>query len=131
MVLSEIFAFADTGRLNLIVQGQAELAEGQLVSGGFFGALGVTPAAGRLIIDEDDRIGAAPVVVISHSYWRRRFAESSEAIGQSILINNKPFTIAGVSAPGFFGVNPAGAPELFLPLRVAPLFAPNPQADEK
>jgi macrolide transport system ATP-binding/permease protein len=126
--LASLFAFEEAGRLHVMVHGQAELAEGLLVSGGFFSALDVAPAAGRLITDEDDRMGAASVVVISRNYWQRRFAASPGAVGQSILINNRPFTIAGVSAPGFFGVNPEGAPELFIPLH-APLLATNPQRD--
>jgi macrolide transport system ATP-binding/permease protein len=127
--LASLFAFADAGRLNLIVQGQAELAEGQFVSGGFFSGLGVTSAAGRLINQDDDRVGATPVVVISYNYWRRRFAESRGAIGQSILIDNTPFTIAGVSAPGFFGVNPARAQDIFIPLHAFPLFATNQKVE--
>ncbi|PYV61331.1 MAG: multidrug ABC transporter substrate-binding protein, partial [Acidobacteria bacterium] len=102
-----MFGFADAGRLNLSVQGQTDLVDGQLVSGNFFSSLGVRPAAGRLISDFDDRSGATPVVVISYNYWRWRFAGSTDAVGQSIFLNRMPFMIAGVSAPEFFGVNPA------------------------
>ena len=126
-VLSSLFAFQDAGRLNLTVEGHTELGGGQFVSGGFFSGLGVNPAEGRLIADGDDRMGAAPVVVISHQYWQRRFGASARAVGQSMLIDNTSFTIAGVSAPGFFGVNPAGAPDLFIPMHASPLFAANPQ----
>ena len=130
-VLSSMFGFADAGRLNLSVQGQTDLVDGQLVSGNFFSSLGVRPAAGRLISDFDDRSGATPAVVISYNYWRRRFAGSTDAVGQSIFLNRMPFMIAGVSAPEFFGVNPAGAPDLFVPLHAAPLFSEDPQDDEK
>src|SRR2546427_8155998 len=130
-VLSSMFGFADAGRLNLSVQGQTDLVDGQLVSGNFFSSLGVRPAAGRLISDFDDRSGATPAVVISYNYWRLRFAGSTDAVGQSIFINRMPFMIAGVSAPEFFGVNPAGAPDLFIPLHAAPLFSEDPQDDEK
>jgi macrolide transport system ATP-binding/permease protein len=130
-VLSTVFAFADAGSLNLSLRGQADLVGGQFVSGSFFGGLGVRPAAGRLINDDDDRSGATPVVVISCNYWRRSFAASADAIGQSILLNSTPFTIAGVSAPEFFGVDPAGWPDLFIPLHAAPLFTEDPQDDAK
>jgi hypothetical protein len=85
------------------------------VSGGFFGGLGVYPAAGRLILEDDDRFGAPPVAVISYAYWQRRFGSSPSAVGQSILVDGTPFTIAGVSPPDFFGVDPGFAPELMIP----------------
>ncbi len=129
--LSTLFAYATAWEINLVAENQAEIADGQLVSGGFYSGLGVSPAAGRLIADDDDRSGAAPVAVLSYQYWQSRFAASPAAIGRPILINNTPFTIVGVSAPGFFGVNPDAAPKVYLPLHAAPLLAANPGEDEK
>ena len=129
--LSMLFAYATAWEINLVAEDQAEIADGQLVSGGFYGGLGVTPAAGRLIVDDDDRSGAAPVAVISYRYWQGRFAANPAAIGRRILINNTSFTIVGVSAPGFFGLNPAVDPKVYLPLHAAPLLAANPADDEK
>ena len=114
-----------------MAENQAEIADGLLVSGGFYSGLGVSPAAGRLIADDDDRSGAPPVAVLSYQYWQSRFAASPAAIGRPILINNTPFTIVGVSAPGFFGVDPDGAPKVYLPLHSAPLLAAKPADDEK
>ena len=71
------------------------------------------------------------MAVLSYQYWQSRFAASPTAIGRPILINNTPFTIVGVSAPGFFGVNPDAAPKVYLPLHAAPLLAANPGEDEK
>ena len=65
---SALFGFAEAGRLNLVVDGQAELGEGQYVSGGYFSGLGVKPAAGRLIDPEDDKPGALPAIDISYSF---------------------------------------------------------------
>ena len=107
-------------RLNIVAQQQAEFAEGLYVSGGFYAGLGVTPAVGRLIGDEDDRTGAPPVTVLSWAYWQRRFNGNPAVVGQSILINNQPFTIIGVSSPEFFGVNPGAQPEVYIPLHAAP-----------
>ena len=129
--LSTFIAYAMAWELNLVVEGQAEIADAQLVSGGFYDGLGVHPAAGRLIVDDDDRSGAAPVAVISYRYWQQRFAGDPAAIGRRILINNTPFTVAGVSAPGFFGVNPGADPQVYLPLHSAPLLAANPAEEEK
>ncbi len=129
--LGSLFAYATAWEVNLVAENQAEIADGQLVSGGFYNGLGVPPAAGRLIMDEDDRSGAAPVAVLSYRYWQSRFAASPAAVGRQILINNTPFTIVGVSAPGFFGVNPEAEPKVYLPLHAAPLLAANAADDEK
>ena len=130
-LLSSLFAFQDAGHLNLTVAGHTDMADGQFVSGGFFSGLGVNPAAGRLLSDDDDRMGAPAVVVISHQYWQRRFGGSAGVVGQSILIGNTSFTIAGVSTRGFFGVNPAGAQDLFIPMHAAPLLAASPQDEAR
>ena len=129
--LSTLFAYATAWELNLVTDDQAEIANGQLVSGGFYAGLGVVPALGRLIGDEDDRRGAAPVAVVSYQYWQRRFAANPGAIGRTIRVNNTPFTIVGVSAPGFFGLNPDADPEVYLPLHATPLLAANPSDSEK
>ena len=117
-VLSGIFSFTGA-RLNLMAQGQAGIGNVQFVSSGFFSALGVPPSAGRMIGEDDDRFGAAPVAMISYRYWRSRFALNPGAVGQSILINGTRFTIVGATAPEFFGVNPGAAPDLFIPLHAS------------
>ena len=129
--LSSLFTYANAWQVNLIAQNQAEVSRGLFVSGGFYSGLGVTPAAGRLIDADDDRIGAPAVAVISYKYWQHRFLSSPAAIGQTIRVNNVPFTIIGVSAPGFFGVDAGTAPDIFMPLHSAPLLAQNPQDEIK
>lgn len=114
--LSSIFGFADAGRLNLVVQNQAFLAGGVYVSGNFFTAIGAPPAAGRLIGNEDDRVGANRVAVISFRLAQERFDGALAAAGRTILINQTPFTIAGVTAPEFYGINQQDAPDIYLPL---------------
>ena len=116
-VLSSVFAYFRGGRISVIVNGEAEVAQVQFVSGDFFGGLAVAPAAGRLIHPDDDRAGAPAVVVISDGYSQRRFGAVASAIDQSILINNVPFTVIGVTPPEFFGVDPGAAPQVFVPMR--------------
>jgi predicted permease len=123
-VLSSIFGYFRAGRMNVIVKGSAELATGQYVSGDFFRGLAVVPAAGRLMMADDDRAGAAPVAVISRGYSERRFGGAANAAGQSILINNLPFTVIGVAPSEFFGVDPAVVPDVYLPLHSVLLFDP-------
>jgi len=122
-VFSSLFAYYPTREVNLMVKGQAEQASGEYVSGDYFRGLAVLPAAGRAIIPDDDRTGAAPVAVLSFAYSQKRFGDAFSAAGQSILINNIPFTVAGVAPPGFFGVDPAAAPDFYLPLHTNILLA--------
>lgn len=124
-VLSTLFAYHPAGDLNVMVKGTAELAAGEYVSGNFFQGLAVSPAAGRLFIRDDDRPGAPPVAVISTGYSQRRFDGPSNAIGQSILINNLAFTVVGVTPPEFIGVDPAAAPHVYLPIHASLLFDPD------
>jgi macrolide transport system ATP-binding/permease protein len=119
-VFGYFFQSALAKRLNVEVQGQADLASVQYVSGDYFRGLGVPPAAGRLIILDDDRAGAPTVAVASYALSERRFGGAARATGQSILIDNMPFTIAGVTPPGFFGVDPGTAPDLYLPMHGNP-----------
>ena len=98
-----------------MIKGETEIAKGEYVSGDFFRGLAVSPPAGRLILADDDRAGAAPVAVLSMGYSQRRFGGAANATGQSILINNVPFTVVGVAPSEFFGVDPAEAPQVYLP----------------
>ncbi|HYL76392.1 MAG TPA: ABC transporter permease [Bryobacteraceae bacterium] len=115
-VFSTVFGFQGTGKLNLTIQGQAEVADGEYVSGDYFRGLGIVPAAGRLLGPDDDRAGAPPVVVINFALSQRRFAGPGNAVGQPILINNIPFTVAGVAPPEFFGTDLDLVPDFYLPM---------------
>ncbi len=115
-VLSTLFGHVNGGRLNLVIDGNAELADGQYVTGGFFSGLGVPPAAGRLIDRDDDKLGATPIAVITNDYWHTKFGASPTVVGKQIQINGTSFTIAGVSAPEFYGVSPDDKPSVFLPM---------------
>jgi len=101
---------------NLTIAGQAETATGWSVSGDYFRGLAIAAAAGRLILPDDDRPGAAPVAVVSYGLSQRRFGEPANAVGQPILINNISFTVVGVTPPGFFGIDPAAAPDVYHPM---------------
>jgi macrolide transport system ATP-binding/permease protein len=115
-VFSTLFGYFNGHNRNLTVRGQATSAGAEYVTGDYFRGLEVSPAAGRLINSEDDRAGAAAVAVISFATSQNRFGGPPNAIGQSILVDNIPFTVIGVTPPEFFGVDPAAAPDLYLPL---------------
>jgi macrolide transport system ATP-binding/permease protein len=115
-VFSTLFGYFNGLTRTLAVHGQATSANAEYVTGEYFRGLAVSPAVGRLIDSEDDRPGAAPVAVISFATSQNRFGGPPNAIGQSILVDNIPFTVIGVAPPEFFGVDPAVAPDLYLPL---------------
>jgi putative ABC transport system permease protein len=96
---------------------QPELVAAELVSGNYFEVLGVQPARGRLLVASDDLApDANPVVVLSFSYWKRRFGSDPNVVNQSILVNGRPFTILGVAPPGFHSVVMGDTPDLFAPM---------------
>jgi macrolide transport system ATP-binding/permease protein len=115
-VFSTLFGYFNGQNRTLGVRGEASSARLEYVTGEYFRGLAVSPASGRLIGSEDDRPGAAPVAVISFAASQNRFGGPANAIGQPILVDNVPFTVIGVAPPEFFGVDPAAAPDLYLPL---------------
>ena len=101
--LTDLFAFARLQPLNVVIDGQAEVAEAQAVSGGYFAGLGVSPVIGRPIDYADDNAAAAPVATISNRYWQERFNSDPGVVGKQIKLNQNTFTIVGVTPPGFKG----------------------------
>ena len=115
-MLAGVCAFRGSPPVNIVVDGQAELADAQMVSGGFYRVLGVNALLGRTINEEDDKVpGAHPVAVISYNYWQRRFGGDPTIVGKSIAVNGHPFTIIGVTPPDFFGVWVGETPDLWAP----------------
>jgi predicted permease len=115
-VLSSIFVRFPAGKLTVLIDGNAELTNAEYVSGDFFHGIALAPAAGRLLLPEDDRAAATPVAVINAGYAERRFGSVANAIGRNILINNTPFTVVGVTPAGFDGIDPGITTGLYLPL---------------
>jgi predicted permease len=125
--MSDIFAFGNVN-LNLTADGQADVANGQAVTGNYYAALGVQPAVGRLLTDEDDKPGAAPVAVLSHRYWQKRFGGDASVVGKQVNLNNVPFTVAGVSAKGFDGAGGVGtSQDVTIPVNLEPQISADKQ----
>jgi putative ABC transport system permease protein len=88
-----------------------------LVSGNYFSLLGVQPALGRLITEEDDRTpGGHPLVVLNYSYWKTRFGLDATMLNQTMVVNGYPMTIVGVTQKGFASERPGTTPDIFLPV---------------
>lgn len=118
-IFSHVFSYSDSGEvrhLNISIKGHTETASGELVSGDYFTGLEVVPAGGRPILDDDDRVGAPAVAVLSYAFSVAHFGGPAKATGQPILINNLPFAVVGVAPPEFFGIDPAMAPDVYLPM---------------
>jgi predicted permease len=96
---------------------ESELVPAELVSGNYFDVLGVRPALGRVFVASDEVVpGANPVVVLSFSYWQRRFGSDPATVNQSLLINGRPFTVIGVTPPWFHSVVMGDTPDVFAPM---------------
>jgi len=127
---SDVFSGVITrggAQMNVSYADQNERVRGEMVSGNFFEVLGVRPWAGRLFTQDDDRTpGAHPVAVISYQFWERRFAKDPNIIGTTILVNEHPLTVLGVTPPSFYGVDLSGNPDVRVPMMMTPVFNPLP-----
>ena len=116
---SEVIAFAPLGQgkeATRFGDGAPEQSSGEMVSGNFFSGLGVGAAAGRLLGMNDENQNA-PAVVLSYDYWTRRFARNAGVLGQTFYIKGVPFTVTGIAAQGFPGVEPGESTDWWIPLQ--------------
>jgi predicted permease len=128
-LVSGLAASGRVDRLQLRVdgaRGEAERLRGRMVSGNYFEVLGVPAFLGRTLKKgEDDVVGGAPVIVVSHGYWQRRFAGDSSVVGREVLINEARYTIAGITPPTFTGEIVGQSIDIWLPIAMQPVLAPN------
>ena len=115
---------------NLAFRGESLSGTGVLVSGSYFGVLGVQPALGRLLGPQDDAVDNSAVsVVLSHRYWQNVLGGDPSVVGEALVVNGQPLTIVGVAAREFTGTTRPLAPEIFLPItfrwRDSPVAIPN------
>jgi len=101
--------------------GPAETLPGEFVSGNFFSTLGIQPFAGRLFTGDDDRLGAVPTIVLSYRAWQQHFGSDPSVVGSSFMIDGQPFTVAGITPPGFYGARlREDPPEIYIPVSFEP-----------
>src|SRR5262249_47815681 len=99
---SAVAALSPVWNVVLTGRGAAEQLDALYVSAEFFPMLGVNAAVGRMLSAEEDRRGQPKnVVVLSHSYWQRRFGGSRDAVGQSLRLDGGSYTVIGVAPAGF------------------------------
>lgn len=101
--------------VNLTGEQEPTRVRGGFVSGSFFEVVKVAAASGRTLDEQDDKLGAERVVVISHPLWKNRYGEDPQILGRRLQLNGQPFTVVGVLPEGF--QFPIDAVEVWLPLR--------------
>src|SRR6202167_2043925 len=107
----------DAAQVGVQWHNQPDLVAAELVSGNYFDVLSLQPALGRLFVASDDLVpDANPVVVLSFSYWQRRFGSDPGILNQSILVNGHLFSVVGVAPPGFHSVVMGDTPDVFVPM---------------
>ena len=97
----------------------AQVYPGEYVSGNYFAMFGINAYAGRALTAADDQAGAPPVAMMSYRLWQQSHGSHPSVIGSVFNLSDRPFTIVGITPPGFFGDtlrdNP---PDFFLPLAI-------------
>jgi predicted permease len=107
------------------VDSNTERIQASLVSGTFFEVLGLQASKGRLIASSDDvTVGGHPVVVISHSYWQRRFGSDPNIVGKPVRINAATMDIIGVAPANFRGLEVGQDTQAYVPLTMKRLVTP-------
>jgi len=115
-VFDGLIAF-DGMPLHLTAGGQSDRVDGMIVSGNYFGVLGVRAAYGRTFLAEEDRTaGTHPVVVLGHGLWQRRFGADPGIVSKQILLNGRSFTVIGVAPREFTGTFAGSEAELYIPM---------------
>ncbi|MBV8810808.1 MAG: ABC transporter permease [Acidobacteriaceae bacterium] len=110
----ETIAAARHQGANLTDPGEPEYVHTLQVSHGFFSVLGVNLEVGRTFRADEDRQGAASVVIIGHSVWQQRFGGRHDVLGQILVLNGKAYTVVGVAPAGFRYDN--GERQIFVPI---------------
>jgi predicted permease len=99
--LFENFAAMTGSGFIITARGEPELAVGQSVTPSFFQTLRVLPALGRVFLEAEGKSGQDHVVILSHAFWREKFEMRTDVLGQTIVMNGKPYTIVGVMPEDF------------------------------
>jgi predicted permease len=94
----------------------------EYVTGNYFSTLGVGAFGGRVLTPADDTAAAPPATVLSHHVWQSTYGGDPSIIGSTIFVEGNPFTVVGVTPPGFFGETLRGdPPDLWIPVQKEPL----------
>jgi predicted permease len=125
-VFTDILASGGGNQVRLTISGGDQAAEvdnvqTRLVTGNYWGLLGVQPALGRFFTEDEDRNPessetAGSVAVLSHAFWERQFGSDPNVLGRTVLVNRSACQVIGVAPRGFFGEMVGSEPDLWVPL---------------
>jgi len=110
MAISRGYGFTLTGR------GDAEQLDAKLISSDYFVVLGANPVIGRTFATGEDKIGAAPIVLIGEGFWKRKFEASPNVLGKSVTLDGKNYTIVGVISEAVDLYRNAHPTDLYAPI---------------
>ena len=114
--------------MSLTGKGKPERIWGSVTSANYFDVLGVRPILGRTFLpEEDEKPGGAPVAVISYRLWQTHFGANPDVAGQTIEINQRPYTIVGVAPAVFQGSQTGLRSEIWVPVMMVDQL--NPRTD--
>jgi predicted permease len=124
----EVAAFqAGEARLSVRREGSGLAAKplrSEYVTGNYFSTLGVKALGGRLLSPDDDKPSAPPVAVMSHHTWQAEYGADPSVVGSTFVVEGHPFTVIGVTPPGFFGETLRGdPPDIWIPVQQEPIIA--------
>ena len=129
-VFTDLGGFSPSMVMTLTENTGSERFFGQLVTQGYFGALGISPTKGRFFLPQEiSAPGSAAVAVLSYNAWKIRFDGAPEVIGKILDINGTSFTVVGVAPKGFLGVSAVFGPDVWLPATMAQQVLPAPMRD--
>jgi predicted permease len=111
MAITRRYTFSLTGL------GEAEQVRTRFISSDFFSVIGVTPVLGRVFAPGEDKIGAAPIALISAGFWNRKFGGSPDVLGKTLNLDGRAYTIVGVIPAGFdLLLQSVRTPEVYVPI---------------
>ncbi|HEX6773861.1 MAG TPA: ABC transporter permease, partial [Acidobacteriaceae bacterium] len=124
---SELAAFQAGGSQVSARRGEsdriAKPLRGEFISGNYFATFGINSFVGRTIVPSDDKQTAAPVAMLSYRAWQQQYGSDPKIVGSAMILDGHPFTIVGITPPGFFGETlRSDPPEVWIPIEQEPLF---------
>src|SRR6201994_2284026 len=124
---AELAAFQAGGTTFSARRGESDLVakpiRGEFITGNYFSTFGIHAFAGRTIVPSDDQPTAAPAAMLSYRAWQQQYAADPKIVGSTMSFDGHPFTIVGITPPGFFGETlRSDPPEVWVPLQQEPIF---------
>lgn len=116
-LFADVMAFAGARPLMMVDGDRREQIYAAPVTASFFSMTEISVPLGRPFDREaDDSLAPHLVVVLSHAFWQRRFGSDPEVVGKTLVVNDRPFTVGGVAASGFTGLDPEASVDLWIPI---------------